>query len=509
MASGVRVNRVVLCVGASALLYAASFPPLEIPLAAWGALVPLMCVSARLTVVRAALAGLMWGVLVCGLVGWPFGSMLSRHLGLSPWYGWAAFFVAAPALVGVHVALFSAWLSFAARTQRATPLVVASAWAATEFLRHHFSAGIPWAFSGYSQLPWLPIAQVADLAGPYGIGFLLAGANAQLAGIFEPRLRSQHWALSLGVFLVGLLGVYVYGASRLAEEPGADASSTRIAAVQGGFAPDPRSPVSPGQKLARYLDLAARADAADLILWPEYAVEFLPTRFSSESSRLRDATRGEGADLVVGGPHTEADSSGERFTRFNSVYLVTDGQVVDRYDKRELLPVTESEAFGVRGRLGLPSYASGTRDGVFDAAPGTLGVVVCSEAMSPSLVRSTVDEGAELILNPSNDSWFGAESAVRHQLRIATMRAIESRRWLVRSTPTGYSAIIDPWGRVIEESELDEPEVLVADVTFERRRSPYQRYGDVLPWACLALVVVVSLVRPALRTADTKGSARP
>lgn len=486
---------VVLTVG-SALLYAASFPPLEAFPLAWLALAPLMVAAAHSSVRRAALLGLGWGYLVCLLVGWPFAPMLSAHLRLPLWFGWLVFLFAAPGLIGLYAAAFASWIAWTGPRGRASPLFIAAAWTAIEFVRHPLSAGIPWAFSGYTQMPWTTVAQSADVAGPFGIGFLLAAVNAHVAGAFAATLRPRRPVVSVVAVGVSLALIYGYGAWRLSRGPAEQ--TIRVALVQGGFGPLDAEERGSAAALDAYADLTESVLEREpsLVVWPEFAIAFLPTQASLQSLQLRQLAESADAELILGGPYVDVSANGDDITQYNAVYLIREGRVHDRYDKERPLPVGERNVLGLREALALASYEPGKRSGVFSSEVGPVGIVICSEAMMPAISRKRVRAGAALLVNPSNDSWFGAEPAARQQLRIASMRAIESRRSLVRPTPTGYSAVIDPQGREIARSALDRPDTLVVDVPVETGTSPYHRTGDILPWVCLALAFAAVALPP-------------
>jgi len=119
--------------------------------------------------------------------------------------------------------------------------------------------------------------------------------------------------------------------------------------------------------------------------------------------------------------------------------------------------------------------------------------------MFPALVRDAVREGAEVLVNLSNDAWFGDPTAARQQLDIATLRAVENRRYLVRAAATGFSAVIDPHGRTLTESAFDAFQVLNATVRASHVRTPYQRWGDTFAWLVVAAVASATLRVPLVR----------
>jgi len=120
-------------------------------------------------------------------------------------------------------------------------------------------------------------------------------------------------------------------------------------------------------------------------------------------------------------------------------------------------------------------------------------------------VREVAGQGAEVLANLSNDSWFGHADAMRQQLDSAALRAVENRRYLVRATATGFSAVVDPYGRTVVQSELDTPQVLRATVRAAHARTPYQRWGDAVAWAVIAAVAGATL-RARIRSTTRQSS---
>jgi apolipoprotein N-acyltransferase len=204
-----------------------------------------------------------------------------------------------------------------------------------------------------------------------------------------------------------------------------------------------------------------------------------------------EVSRELGADLILGGPHYGFGIAD--FYHYNSVFLVHRGALVDRYDKLRLVPVAEGRQRVWLLPRKLSGYQPGRRLRVLQAGAVRVGAFVCVEAMYPDLVREFALQGAEVLANPSNDSWFGHAAPARQQLDIATVRAIENRRYLVRPTSTGFSAVIDPYGRAVALSGFGAPEVLTASVSPSQVQTPYQRWGDAAAWIAIAFAVAASL----------------
>jgi apolipoprotein N-acyltransferase len=293
-----------------------------------------------------------------------------------------------------------------------------------------------------------------------------------------------------------VVATLLYGTWRLRQPLGEGAPLT-VAIVQPGY-PAPagirdlprarRTAEARGAALERQLTLTRRAlaDRPALVVWPENAVDVYVEQPGTERDAFLAAIRSLGVDLIVGGPAYVYGPAGLRYR--NAVYALRDGQVAGRYDKLHLLPF--AEARGGEGGLEAGTYPYALRAG------GTLvGAFVCFEAMYPELVRRIASDGVELLANLSNDAWFAAAAPSQLHLDMAAMRAIEQRRWLLRATTTGISAILAPSGRIVAATPLDEPAVLTGTVFRSRVRTVYARWGDVPAWTALGLVLGVSLVR--------------
>jgi apolipoprotein N-acyltransferase len=478
-----------LC-GLSGLVYAAAFPPLSWPIAAWVSLAPLLVVCAALPPLRAALAGICWTAGAAAGVASFLPAMLSSYFGLATVPSWIAALAIVAGLHGPFVCAYAAWVAWLAQRRAANPLLLAGGWLVCEFARAHGPFGSPWAQAAYSQLHWTPLIQTADLAGAYGIGMLIAAVNACGAAALAPALRGRRPGLAAATTAAALAGALIYGQWRLGQTIGAG-PEVGIAVVQGGAPPAERSqrPV----RLARYVGLTSEGVAPEtrLIVWPEHAIEaYLEEASRTHDTVLRVAAEAR-ADLILGGPHYEPSAAGTRY--HNSAYLVRDGRVAARYDKQRLVPFAEDDRLA--RFLGGPQtgYTPGRGTFILPATGLRVGAVLCVEAMLPDLVRQAVGEGAEMLVNLSNDAWFGDPSAARQQLEIATLRAVENRRYLVRAAATGISAVIDPYGRTLAQTEFDTFQVLNATVHASHVRTPYQRWGDAFAWVVIAAVAAATL----------------
>ena len=482
----------------SGAVYATAFPPLSWAPAAWVGLAPLLVACARLTPLRAAAAGMLWTVTAAAGVAGFLPGMLGRYFALAPIEAWVVAAGIVAVLHGVSISAYAAWVAWLARRRAATPILLAAGWVVCELARAHGALGSPWALSAYSQLPALRIIQIADLAGPYGIGLLIAAVNACAAAAFAPALRGRRPLRSAALVAAALLGALAYGQWRLGQDI-ATGDAVRVAVVQAG-APA-ADPAARAARLARHVALTAAA-RADLVVWPEYAVEGYLDEPSAARDAVLRAADSAGADLILGGPHRAPSASGTRY--HNSAYLVRDGAVAARYDKRRLVPFAEEERLAWLLGPAATRYEPGVAAAALPATRLRAGVLLCLEAMYPALARAAVGDGAEVLVTLSNDAWFGDAEAARQQLDIATLRAVETRRFLVRAAATGFSAVIDPHGRTLVRSALDTNQVLHASVRASRAGSLYQRCGDAFAWAVVLLAAGASLWPLRRRTGGDK-----
>jgi apolipoprotein N-acyltransferase len=142
---------------------------------------------------------------------------------------------------------------------------------------------------------------------------------------------------------------------------------------------------------------------------------------------------------------------------------------------------------------------------------GAIGVFICYEAIFPQLVRRLVPDGPGVLVNISNDAWFGDSSAAAQHLEMARLRAIENRRFLLRATNDGITAVIDPYGRVIARLPRHRSAALVSRYDFVARRTFYTKYGDVFAWLCVAMAVLIAGVQVRVsrkQSAEGRGESK-
>jgi apolipoprotein N-acyltransferase len=488
------------CAGA---LYAWALAPGAPAALAWVALVPLFTACALARPALAALCGVVYAVVATALLADWFPGMLQRFFGASEagsWLGWLGLMllVNAPAY-----ALLCGWLAWRGARAPVAPLGVGAAWLLAEWLRA--SAGPvpnPYALLATSQVG-TAFAQSADALGALGVGAIVAAGNAALAWLLLARLRGARPLRPVALALGAILLAYGYGTWRGSlEYADPDAAPVRVAVVQ----PASGSEEARAHALAQLLSLTedARAASPRLVFWPESSVDFYVREASPARERVLALTRALGAtELVLGGPHYRyAEPEPDHFA---SAFLVRDGRIAGRYDKRRLVPFAEYDPLG-----GWLPVAARLRPGdsarPLPARDASVGAFLCGEVLFPEVARALARAGATVLSNPSNDDWFGADAPARHQLRAAALRAIENRRPLVRAATGGYSAVLDARGHAVAVSERGASTVLAADVQPSTARTPFQRAGVALAPCAAGLVLAASLPR---RRPRPSGGTRP
>ena len=496
---------------ASAALVALAFPPAGIQPFAWIGLVPLLIALRSGTTRRAAFFAVVWLVLFAALVGQWLPRAVSTYYQQPRWVGFA-FFAGITATMGApyYVAFALVYRQLARRPTIVMPLLVAAAWTAVELARGRLFTGSPvfignpWGLLGYSQVGLAPLVQVASVTGIYGVGFVLVAANAAVAEWWLARrgdaATRRTAARSLVVGILPAVLAILFGTIVVQRETGEARDLVPIVVVQGNV--DVGSTWRTnlyGSNLNLYLRLTrtALADRAPrIVFWPEGAFTFFLERHDAYRQAIASVLAPAGVELVAGGPST----AGPPDAYWNSIFLVTSrGEIRGRYDKEYLVPFAEFFPLGgvdiLRRRFeGARLFVRGTHTGPLETVAGKAGIVTCNEAMLPEVVGTRVADGATYLVNPSNDSWLADEQYSAQQLGIVSMRAVEQRRWLVRASTSGPSAIVDPWGRVVTRSPALAEAVMSGTIAARDDRTVYGRVGDAFAMTC-GLAVLVALWR--------------
>lgn len=501
----------------SGSLYAISFPPLAYRPLAWIAIVPFLAAIRMGGVWRAWWLGCFWAFVMTFITSDCLPDAVVTYYRQPVWLGWFMLFGATVITMVPYYTSFAVvyWL-LARRYQASLPLLAAAAWAGAELLRVKVLGGNPWAVSGYSQVGFLPFMQVADLTGVHGMSFVLMAVNAALLELWWCRGgetgRRRAALIGAGTAAAILVAVLGYGSFRLHEDQDTYAGeAVEVALVQGNL--DLGSVWNEefyGKNLRQYLrmtDEVLSDSPVELVFWPESSMTFLLADEPEYRASIGQVIGPFDAQLIAGGPRVEG--SGDEEAYFNSTFLIApSGEIVASQDKIRLLPFAEyfplESVDLVRRNFGRArQFAVGEAQPPLPSVAGRAGVIVCNEAMFPEPATRRVDAGAEILVSPSNDSWFGALKYSLQAFDIVLLRTVEQRRDMVRVSTAGPSAIIDAHGRVVVQTGTFAREVAVGEVRPRSGRTLYSRVGDLFGYLCLVIALAACL-RPT-RSSATRG----
>ncbi|WP_420239181.1 apolipoprotein N-acyltransferase [Telmatobacter bradus] len=422
--------------------------------------------------------------------------------------------------LGTYVGLFGlglAWIRRRTGSAQWTLLAAPFLWTALDLAAAHITSD-PWDQLGYSQVDNQLINRLATLTGVYGISFLLVVVNALLAGFFLlPARRERLIALSSAALLTAasLLGLCLNPAPApstatavlvqpnldvtgvgLWNRPGEwEAHAKRFAQLAASqcktyIAGMPESGAPTGEIVC-----PPYATHPDLVAWPES-----PAPFFEDDHRFQKLYSSIGKNVqaasVIGaiGVELEKGSEGTNLHEYNSALIVdASGNRVGRYDKIHLVPFGEYVPFQqllvfARKLTGQVSrFDRGTTHKTFVLDGHSYGVFICYESVFADEVREFAAHGAEVLVNISDDGWYGDTSAPWQHLNMARMRAIENRRWILRDTNSGVTAAIDPYGRVRQSIPRHTEDALPAQYGFRHDVTFYSAHGDLFAGLCVLL----------------------
>lgn len=510
-------GRRILLSACSGVLLALAFPNFNLSLLAWVALVPLIVASLDGGLIEAALRGLLFGAAFF-LFSTPWIYTVMHQYGPMPSYeagGVMALMILAASPYFVAFTLLMAWV--ARRGKGLAVLAAPFLWVALELARARMpDIAFPWNLTGYAASGNLALVQLSSVTGIYGLSLIVAAYNAILVWLIgcamgwlrRPRgsVLSHLPGGALAALTVAVVAVALMGPRFV---PAAQASQVAHL-VQPDLPQSMEYPANWGAihagdmaELDR-LSIAAGQKDHGVVVWPEVPAPFSLT--DPEFARRAQAiARDSGSDFLLGvigwGPGEKG-----RLAPYNSaVMLDPAGRVRFQYDKIHLVPFSEyvpwrdffSFAKDLTGLAG--DFRSGTRYAVGELPGGRFSTFICYEAVFPQEERQFVLDGAGVLINLSNDGWFGRSAAPAQHLQMARVRAVEERRWLLRDTNNGYTASIDPYGRIVARMGVDVRGELDAPYAFRSDKTIYAEWGDWLPELCAAIGLVLLLIAAARR----------
>jgi apolipoprotein N-acyltransferase len=506
------------------------FLPAGLDWFAWFFLIPLLLILGRVSVRRALVLGWLTGVVGHSIAfGWLWSAVarlqeVSLATALPPFLLFVAYH-------GLQVGLFAAAVAALRRPAllvhhtsagrgtllRSTlaAMLVAATWTALEWI---FPKIFPWSLA-WVVTRCLPLVQIAELTGIWGISFVVVFINAalaqSLAAFRSPAssARWQHIVQPLMAPAVLLVAVWSYGAWRLIDlQHHSPLPVLNALMVQGNLPAGRRDAASEDQSFSIYRELTRRelqsAAASDVVIWPETTLRVVLPEHESFRRRVDDVAAALKLPLIIGSLDRAADGVGQ----LNSLFVVSPQRVLAGvYHKQRLLPFGEYIPFGLPwwrttaalspGKGGAPISLPQPQeeDAPTPPAPGQLRPAwllapsICYEALWPGIFNSMVASGAQVLVNITDDSWLGDGVAPSQHLQGAILRSIETRRTMLRASNSGISAVIQSTGEVTQRTELHARAVLHATGPLASTTTLYVRWGDWFAAACALVAIAYAI----------------
>jgi apolipoprotein N-acyltransferase len=436
-------------------------------------------------------------------------------------------------VLGLYFGFFGLGVALVRQASGNTRLALAAApilWAGLELAASRITS-VPWDQLGYSQVDNALVNRLAPFTGVYGISFVLVAVNALIAGaLLLDRCWDRpfwHSARPWGIAGVVLMAIGAIGVTLSPPRPAPTATAVLVQPnLDVGDDIRWSGPGEWDQHIAQFIQLAGEQCKTyiagvpqtgasngeivcppypthpDLVAWPESPAPFdeLDPRFQRALKQIATTAQ---APIVVGNIGWTLDAPSQEWRYFNSALIVaSDGARVGRYDKIHLVPFGEyipfqnllTFAHKLTGRVSKFTRGDGPKVFLLPTANGEhhrYGVFICYESVFADEVRHFAQLGAEVLVNISDDGWYGDTSAPWQHLNMVRMRAIENRRWILRDTNNGITAVIDPYGVVRQSIPRHQVDALPAQFAFRDDITFYTAHGDVFGLLCAILGIAV------------------
>jgi apolipoprotein N-acyltransferase len=437
--------------------------------------------------------------------------------------------------LGLYHALFGTLIAaFRRRFGRQAALLLApSAWVAVELARARIT-GLPWDPLGNAQVDNPLLTRLAPITGVYGLSFLIAAINS--LWLTRIRIRERRFTRSVLIFAgVIIIVLYIAGLRLIANPKPSPTTATatlvqenlEVGAANTGPQPSTQQFLDSFSYLSRYpspkflLGIPELEDTpsvflirnqsppegtnlngpiptqTDLIVWPESPAPFedVDPQFRASMSALARAAQ---APVIVGNTGFEPNTTSKSgYTLYNRASFISpDGTYAAHYDKMHLVPFGEYVPYkqffffakSLLNEVGL--FEPGKQRTVFTTGGHTYGTFICYESIFGDEIRHLPQQGADVLINISNDGWYGDTSAAWQHLNMVRMRAIENHRWILRATNTGVTAAINPYGRVTAAAPRHQRTSIRVHFGYENDLTFYALYGDLFAYACALITTL-------------------
>ncbi len=437
---------------------------------------------------------------LCGLIAYSaclyWVAVPVHYYGPMPWVLAAPI----PLLLGAYFGIYTGLFTMAMTRARSRMhwsflgLFAGLLWTVLELARSHMLTGFPWISLAQAFSSWPPAIQATQYIGAFALSGALVAITTWL--LWTPKHKAAFLPAAITAAILLTLGVAHW------QQPLPEGPYHRIGVVQGNIDQSRKWDEDfQNHTVSKYIDLsreALREDEADILIWPETAMPF----FFQEQSQLRDRVLEFGqkrqVPILTGAPaYTEHEGS---YRLYNRAFLLNEaGEISSYYDKMHLVPFGEyvpmQEWLPFLDKLvpGMGDFFPGQSPDPLRIDDLAMGPLICYEIIFPRIVQERVENEANILINISNDAWFGRSSGPKQHLNQAVLRAVEQNRYLVRSTNTGISGVISPRGQISQATALYEDAAFVSEVQTIEEQTPYSRHRPLLIWIYASLTVLLGL----------------
>ena len=424
---------------------------------------------------------------------------LPVHAMTHPWLIYPAL-AALGLYLGLYFALFGWAVRFLRRRLGTSILFLAPfVWTVTEWAKSSGPLGCPWGNLGYALAREPAWIQGASIAGAPGLTFWIVTVNALVAGIVVARRMASRVTCAILAVIALVLPVR-WGAERLKAPP--TGPLTRVALVQPNTPSELKWNPAAQDTVVGALEEGAREAAAltprpDLIVWPETSLPFYVRLEPAKLRRFLDLVREVNVPVLAGYPDARLSTGGTALT-YNAAGLVRpNGMFAAQYEKMHLVPFGEripfQELMPFLGKidLGQAEWTPGTDPVVMSGGGASFGVMICFESIFPDHARLLATEGAQYLVNITNDEWFGKTAGPVQHADMAILRSVELGRSIARCANTGISMFVDPYGRVSQPTPLFERALIDGTVPAPLPRTLWLEWGDWVTLASIGITVIL------------------
>lgn len=496
--SELEISSAYLLSGATGILFVLLYPPFNFHLLAWVCLVPLLIAVSGKHPLHAFKCGVVAGFMYFGgVMPWLI-NVLSEYGHMSKLLSFLLMTVLI-AYLAIYIGLF-AWSAAYFKLSADWVIVSPFIFVALEYLRGHLLTGYPWALLAHSQHLNPAVIQIASITGVYGVTFILVLVNSAIAHYLlsreDARLSSK---LLVGALLIAVINT-TWGYWEAGSIESAGGKTFKATVIQGNIDQGIKWDIDHREEvLAKYFLLTQKEalKKPDLIVWPETAVPFYYARDIEPTLRLRALAKENSVPLLFGGLGLVPNVSKKTYDVTNRAFLLKPGGGEEHYDKMHLVPF--GEYVPLRWLLFFVDKITDAVQGDILAGKSaeplslnglSLGVQICYEIIFAEPSRAFVRNGASVIINITNDAWFGHTAASAQHMMSLPFRAVENRVPIIRAANTGVSGFVTASGSFTKTTPLFETVAVSDEVTIPPvKETLYRRFGDLFAFLCIAVTL--------------------